>query len=181
MPTRREFVHWTTTLLASGLVAGEEALAENVQGPPATGADVGSLFPFIHSQAPREFSLSFLRDEFKDPAAWKRQARGKLLELLHYAPPRCDPKPEVVEKSDRGDYVQEKVYFHTTPDLRVPAYVLIPKKVRFPAPAVVALHAPGASYPWRKTSSSSAARFTRLGSPGRASCTGTTFARSTTC
>jgi dienelactone hydrolase len=150
MPTRREFVHWTTTLLGSALVAGEEALAENVPGPAATGSDVGSLFPFIQSQAPREFSLSFLREEFKDVAVWKRQARGKLLDLLHYAPPRCDPKPEAVEKSDRGDYLQEKVYFNTTPDLRVPAYVLIPKRARLPAPAVVALHDHGGFYLWGK-------------------------------
>lgn len=150
MPTRREFVHWTTALLGSTLVAGEEALAEQGQAAAATGADVGSLFPFVRSQVPREFSLSFLRDEFKDPAAWKRQARGKLLELLHYAPPRCNPKPEVVEKTDRGDYLQEKVYFNTTPDLRVPAVVLIPKKARMPAPAVVALHDHGGFYLWGK-------------------------------
>src|SRR5438067_12008484 len=150
MPTRREFVHWTTTLLGSALVAREEARAEEVQAPAATGAHVGSLFPFIRSQAPREFSLSFLREEFKDPATWKRQARGKLLDLLHYAPPRCDPKPEVVEKTDRGDYLQEKVYFNTTPDLRVPACVLIPKKARFPAPAIVALHDHGGFYLWGK-------------------------------
>ena len=150
MPTRREFVHWTTTLLGSALVAREESRAEDVQAPAATGAHVGSLFPFIRSQAPREFSLSFLREEFKDPATWKRQARGKLLDLLHYAPPRCDPKPEVVEKTDRGDYLQEKVYFNTTPDLRVPACVLIPKKARFPAPAIVALHDHGGFYLWGK-------------------------------
>ena len=150
MPTRREFVHWTTTLLGSALVAREESWAEEVQAPAATGAHVGSLFPFIRSQAPREFSLSFLREEFKDPATWKRQARGKLLDLLHYAPPRCDPKPEVVEKTDRGDYLQEKVYFNTTPDLRVPACVLIPKKARFPAPAIVALHDHGGFYLWGK-------------------------------
>ena len=150
MPTRREFVHWTTTLLGSALVAREESWAEEVQAPAATGAHVGSLFPFIRSQAPREFALSFLRAEFKDPATWKRQARGKLLDLLHYAPPRCDPKPEVVEKTDRGDYLQEKVYFNTTPDLRVPACVLIPKKARFPAPAIVALHDHGGFYLWGK-------------------------------
>lgn len=114
-----------------------------------TGSDIGSLFPFIQSQAVTgEFPLSFLRDEFGDLAAWKRQARGKLLELLHYAPPRCDPKPEVVERVDRGDYFRETVYFHTTPDLRVPAAVLIPKKAKLPAPALVALHDHGGFYFW---------------------------------
>jgi dienelactone hydrolase len=149
MPTRREFVHWTTCLLGGALAAGGEARAEP-PAPAGAGSDVGSLFPFIRGQAPREFPLSFLRDEFKDPDAWKRQARGKLLELLHYAPPRCDPKPEVLDKADHGDYLQEKVHFNTTPDVRVPAYVLLPKKAERPAPAVVALHDHGGFYLWGK-------------------------------
>src|SRR5262249_62112608 len=90
-----------------------------------TGSDVGSLFPFIESQAVRgEFPLSFLQDEFRDPTAWKRRARGRLKELLHYDPPACDPKPEVVAKVDRDGYVRETVSFNSTPDVRVPAYVL---------------------------------------------------------
>lgn len=118
---------------------------------PETDSDVGSLYPFIQSQAVKgEFPLSFLREEFKDWKAWKRKARGKLLELLHYAPPKCDPRPEVVERVDRGDYVQEKVYFNTTPDLRVPAFVLVPKNARFPAPAIVTLHDHGGFYFWGK-------------------------------
>src|SRR6478736_4509356 len=116
-----------------------------------TDADVGSLFPFIESQVIKgEFLLSFLREEFRDVAAWKRQARGKLLELLHYAPPPCDPHPEVVETVDRGDYLQEKVYFNTTPNVRVPAYVLLPKNAPLPAPAIVALHDHGGFYFWGK-------------------------------
>jgi dienelactone hydrolase len=116
-----------------------------------TNSDVGSLFPFIQSQAVKsDFPLSFLRNEFKDARAWKQRARGKLLELLHYAPPQCDPKPEVVEKVDQGDYVREKVYFNTTPDIRVPADVLIPKNAKVPAPGIVALHDHGGFYFWGK-------------------------------
>ena len=162
MTTRREFMQRTAVALGGSLTAHEGAGAapnpaqdlprqpREAQPPKETGSHVGSLFPFIQSQAPRDFSLSFLRDEFKDLAAWKRQARGKLLELLHYAPPACKPDPQVVEKVDRGDYVQEKVYFNTTPNLRVPAYVLIPKKAKRPAPAVVALHDHGGFYLWGK-------------------------------
>src|SRR5262249_33271463 len=71
-------------------------------------------------------------------------------ELLHYAPAKCDPRPEVVERSDRGDHVREKVYFNTTPDVRVPAYVLVPKKVGRPLPGLVALHDHGGFYLWGK-------------------------------
>jgi dienelactone hydrolase len=51
---------------------------------------------------------------------------------------------------DRGDYVQERVEFNTTPDIRVPAFVLIPKRARFPAPGLVALHDHGGFYVWGK-------------------------------
>src|SRR6266478_2446804 len=116
-----------------------------------TGSDVGSLFPFIQSRAVKsDFSLSFLNPRFKSYRAWKRRARGKLLELLHYAPAPCDPQPEIVERSDNGNYIQEKIYFHTTPDIRVPAYLLIPKQAKLPAPAIVALHDHGGFYLWGK-------------------------------
>jgi dienelactone hydrolase len=118
---------------------------------PATESDVGSLFPFIQSQAVRgEFPLSFLNAKFRSMKAWKRTARGKLLELLHYAPPPCDPKGEVIERVDAGDHFRERVLFNTTADLRVPAFVLIPKNVRLPAPGIVALHDHGGFYFWGK-------------------------------
>ena len=65
---------------------GPLAAAEGVTGTASlkSGSDVGSLWPFIRSQAVRgEFPLSYLRDEFGDLPAWKRRARGELLELLH--------------------------------------------------------------------------------------------------
>jgi dienelactone hydrolase len=153
MNTRREFLHWTGAALGCSWLAGAEAealaAAEPVVGK--TGSDVGSLFLFIQSQAMRSpFPLSFMQERFKDRAAWKKQARDKLLELLQYAPPRCEPRPEVVETTDKGDYTREKVYFNTTPDLRVPAYVLIPKQGKRPFPAVVALHDHGGFYFWGK-------------------------------
>jgi dienelactone hydrolase len=157
MSTRREFVQWLAASLCLPPAVPAEARAaashsSSEESPmPATGSDVGSLFPFIHSQAVKgEFPLSFLRPEFKDPAAWKRRARGKLLDLLHYAPPKCAPRAEVVERKDCGDYLREKVYFNTTPDIRAPAYVLIPKKAKLPAPAIVALHDHGGFYMWGK-------------------------------
>src|SRR4051812_40042441 len=117
MSTRREFVRWAGAALGASWPAGAEAAAEGgglaAAGPdappPRTGSDVGSLFPFIQSQAIRSrFPLSFLEERFTDLPAWKRLARGKLLELLHYAPPRVEPRPQVVERSDRGDHVREK-------------------------------------------------------------------------
>ena len=112
---------------------------------------MGSLFPLIQSQSAKaDYALSWLQPKFKRLRAWKRKARGRLLELLHYAPPRCDPRPEILERVDCGDYHRERVQFSTTPDLRVPAYVLIPKRAKLPAPGIVALHDHGAFYFWGK-------------------------------
>ena len=150
MTTRREFVQGLAAAAGSPLLAGGAASAQPPTAPPV-GPDVGSLFPFIQAQAvKKDFPLSFLEKSFADRAVWERQARGKLLELLHYAPIACDPRPEVVERADRGDHVRERVLFNTTPDIRVPAYVLVPKTAGRPLPAVVALHDHGGFYLWGK-------------------------------
>jgi dienelactone hydrolase len=147
--TRREFLQGSLAGTAAAL-AGASWPAE-AMAPPEEGSHIGSLFPFVKSQAVTgEFPLSFLRPEFTDLLAWKRQARGKLLELLHYAPPRPDLRAETVERVDRDGYVQEKVYFNTTPDIRVPAFVLLPKSGPRPGPAIVALHDHGGFYFWGK-------------------------------
>jgi len=154
MGTRREFFGgialglggWGTVPAAGdpGVLPGEVPPPEAPAGP-----DVGSLYPFIRGQVPRdEPALSFLREEFGEWPAWKKQARGKLLDLLHYDPPPCDPRPEVIARIDCGDHVREEVRFQTTPDIRVPASVLIPKGLKAQAPAVVALHDHGGMYLW---------------------------------
>ena len=151
MNTRREFLQES----AGGALAALRVLPPPLPASPSpasdAGSDIGSLYPFVRSQAVvGEFPLSFLQKEFTDLRAWKLRARRKLLELLHYAPARCDPRAESVERVDRGDYVQERVLFNTTPDIRVPAFVLVPKKARLPAPGLVALHDHGGFYVWGK-------------------------------
>jgi len=149
-------------LLQSGTVVSGLMLTNasgNSAAPPATRlsvsesirSDVGSLYPLIESQAVKaDFPLSFLNSRFKTVKRWKQTAREKFLELLHYSPPRCDPAAEVVERVDRGDYVREKIYFNTTPSIRVPAYLLVPKNTRGKLPALVALHDHGGFYLWGK-------------------------------
>lgn len=116
--------------------------------PPSQEPHLGSLAPFVRSQTPKEFSLSFTRAEFKELEEWKQQARKKIFDLLLYSPEKCDPRAEVVERKDRGDYIQEQIYFNTAPESRVPASLLIPKNAKLPAPAIVALHDHGGFYLW---------------------------------
>ena len=161
MSGRREFLYWAAGVtglapeaaraVLSSAAAYEDGDEGSIMANEDTDSDVGSLFPFIRSQAVKgEPAISFLRTEFVEAKSWKRRARGKLLELLHYSPPKCDPRPHVLERTDRGEYIQERIEFNTTLDIRVPAYLLIPKKAKLPAPAIVALHDHGGFYFWGK-------------------------------
>ena len=145
MATRREFLQQTV----AGALASGATPAPAPATPPASDSDVGSLLPFIRSQAVAgEFPLSFLQPRFTDLASWKREARARVFELLHYAPAPVDPRPEVLSRVDHGDYVEETVTFATTPDIRVPAAVLLPKGRGGRGPAIVALHDHGGFYFW---------------------------------
>jgi dienelactone hydrolase len=109
------------------------------------------LYPFVQRQADRSpLELSFLEPRFRNLAAWQTTARARVLDQLLYSPPPVSPEPEIVRRTDKGDYVEEYLTFRTTPDLRVPAYVLIPQKAALPAPGVVLLHCHGGFYVWGK-------------------------------
>jgi dienelactone hydrolase len=155
--TRRRFCQW---LGGSGIVAGASgpfagvdltAFDDGSTQPAQTESHIGNLYPFVQQQADRSrLELSFLRSEFRDLQTWQKRARARVLEQLFYTPPPVPAKPEVLRREDKGDYIQEYLSFQTTPDLRVPAYVLIPKKAKLPAPGIVVLHCHGGSYVWGK-------------------------------
>jgi dienelactone hydrolase len=118
---------------------------------PDTGSHIGTLWPFVEAQvAHRDFPLSFLHERFTDAQVWKREARRKFFDLLLYAPEKVTPEPKTLERVDCGDFWRERVTFRTTPDIRVPAFVLIPKNARPPMPGIVALHDHGGFYLWGK-------------------------------
>jgi len=151
--SRRSFLQSVAALGVGSCLAaaGHGAQAAPAKSSSGGSSDVGSLFPFIDSQAVHgEFPLSFLNAKFRSLRAWKKKARAKMLELLHYTPASCDPKPETIERVEEAEYVRETITFQTTPQLRVPAYVLVPKKAPRPLPAIVALHDHGGFYLWGK-------------------------------
>jgi dienelactone hydrolase len=133
--------------ILSGVIGGI-ACAANPLGAVADGW-LGSLAPFIRSQS-KQATLSFLRPQFDDLSIWKASARSALLTHLAYSPEPTPPNPQLVSRADRGAYFEETLWFSTAPNVRVPAYLLIPKNGKLPAPAVVALHDHGAFFLWGK-------------------------------
>ncbi len=127
-------------------------LATLTQSPPATdGAHIGNLYSFVQKQADSSrLELSFLQARYQDLAAWQKVARARVLERLCYSPPVTPPAVEIVRRTEREDHIEEYLTFQTTPDLRVPAYLLLPRQAPRPAPAVVVLHCHGGAYVWGK-------------------------------
>jgi hypothetical protein len=144
--TRRDFLQ---ALVVAGCTPTFLAQAEQTTVPPArTGSDVGSLFPFLERHARgNAFPLSFLNSRFRSVTSWRKRARTKVLDLLSYTSAKCEPNAQVTEKHDCGDYVRETVWFNTAPEVRVPAFILVPKRPK-PMPAIVAFHDHGGFYFW---------------------------------
>lgn len=127
------------------------AAAPQATGAAPTSSHIGNLYPFVQGQADRStFELSFLRPDFRNLQEWQPVARRRIFDHLFYAPPPVAPQPQLIRRSDKGRYIEEYLTFQTTPDLRVPAYVLIPQNAKLPAPGVVVLHSHDGVYLWGK-------------------------------
>jgi len=152
---RRQFLQSLGLATASGCLPPDASGQETKQVMPPdlprdlkpTNANLGSLFPDVSRLAEaNRYQYSFLGDRFKTLDEFKRESRAKAFDVLLYKPEKVDPKPEVVDRVDCGDFIREKVVFSTSPLFRVPAYVLIPKGLKKPAPGIVDLHSHGGMY-----------------------------------
>src|SRR6266567_975976 len=127
-------------------IAGAPAVAQagglpSDQNKRWRGSALGNLYPFIKEEQQRTRQrLAFLNRLPKDLEAWKVECREKVFAALTYRPEACKPEAGIIDRVDKGDYIRERLKFHTAPSVEVPAYLLIPKRAKFPAPAVVALH-----------------------------------------
>ncbi len=148
VPSRRAF------LSALGLAPAARALADDKPSIPAdtprklppTGSDLGSLFPDVEKVAALNRPALAFPGRFRSVEEFRQAGRDKVLELMLYDPAKVEPRPEVVERIDRGDHVREKVLFSTSPHFRVPAYVLVPRKRRGRVPAIIDLHSHGGMF-----------------------------------
>src|SRR5690242_17123274 len=104
-PSRRELVQSAAAALGLltpvGLESPAHASTQSSNEATLPDSHIGSLYPFVENQAVKgEARLSYLNPRFHDLNAWKRRARGRLLDLLHYAPVKCDPQPRILESVD---------------------------------------------------------------------------------
>lgn len=130
---------------------GATAAQPQAAGAGPTGSHLGNLYPFVQGQADSSpLELSFLQPGFSRLDEWQGTARAKVFQHLFYAPLPVAPRPELIRRTDKGRYIEEHLTFQTAPDLRVPAYVLIPAQATKPAPAVLVLHSHDGIYLWGK-------------------------------
>jgi dienelactone hydrolase len=153
--TRRQFCEWigaTGVLSQPSIAFTGTSIASSVQSQAAPDTPhIGNLYPFVQQQADRSrLELSFLQPQFRDLRSWQKTGRARVFDQLFYTPPPVPASPMLIRRTDRGDYIEEYLTFQTTADLRVPAYVLIPTRVKVPAPALVVLHCHGGFYLWGK-------------------------------
>ena len=152
-PDRREFlasVGLLPLLGSAGLAVGGDDLKlmpDAARALQPSAADLGTNFAAVEQIAatcqPSVFPIG-KQIEFNE--IFRTAARAKVREVLSYEPPRVDFQPEVVERVDCGEFWRERVLISTTPWFRIPAYVLIPKDLKKPAPAIVDLHSHGGMF-----------------------------------
>ena len=154
--SRREFLATVgLTALSSALPADAGAAEPPTAMMPAdpkrdlvpNKANLGTLFSDVEKIAEaNRYAYSYLSGRFDSFSAFQSAAREKLLEVLLYRPQPVEPHPEVLERVDCGDFFRERITFATSPTTSVPAYVLVPKNLTGPAPAMVDLHSHGGMF-----------------------------------
>ena len=98
----------------------------------------------LASYADGERALAFDAPGRTEAELWQRELRGRLVDLLGGFPAKpCPLSPTVTETVELRGYTREAVHFQSRPDSTVFGYLLTPKPLRAPAPAVLCLHGHG--------------------------------------
>ena len=109
--------------------------------------DVGNFYQMLQDYADKsEMSLSYLSRNWQELEQWRIRGRAKMQELLAYEAEATPLQPEILKQDENEEYTKYLVRYSITPDRRVEAFLLIPKGLTEPAPAVVALHDHGGFY-----------------------------------
>jgi dienelactone hydrolase len=105
------------------------------------------LFRRMAAQSP--FDLRYLNEEWTDHAVWRQQALAWVNEHLCYDPGPVNLQATMEKRVEEPTFIMEKVAFNSSPELRIPAYLLIPKRDH-PVPVIILMHDMGSLALWGK-------------------------------
>jgi dienelactone hydrolase len=92
----------------------------------------------LYAAAPRR--LRFQARTRSAAESWQQTLRSKVTELVGGFPAKRHPlRPSVLETRAFPGYVREKIVFDSQPGVSLLAYLLLPEKVRRPAPVMICI------------------------------------------
>lgn len=76
---------------------------------------------------------------------WRNSFREELIKLMgiDLMSPKCELKPKILERKESDSYFREKLSLQVEEGFLMPCYLLIPKDIDLPSPAVLAVHGHG--------------------------------------
>ena len=93
---------------------------------------------------PEGARYAFRAKNVREAKGWQRTTRGALAQVVGLDRlTTADPRPRLVERIDKGDYVREKILLRTTGHTVMPVYLLLPKESECAPPLVIAFHGHG--------------------------------------
>jgi dienelactone hydrolase len=87
--------------------------------------------------------FAFSGTNLAEARQWRVRAQAKVRDLLGEIPESVALEAETLESVDHESYIREKIVFDSDAHSSVPGYVLVPKGLTGPAPAIVCLHGHG--------------------------------------
>lgn len=72
--------------------------------------------------------------------------RKNFLKIIGEFPGKVKLSYKILEKIDCGDYLREKIILQQDKEEKIPTYILIPKNISPPLPAIVAIHQHGGQF-----------------------------------
>lgn len=126
-------------------------VAESAERETEIRPDTGNIHPLLSEYAGDSgISLSYLSRDWRDAEEWRAAGRAKMRELLAYEPGPAPLDPVIQRVENNEHHIKYLVTYQVATNWSSEAYLLIPKGVSFPAPAVMALHDHGGFYYYGK-------------------------------
>jgi len=96
----------------------------------------------LYENAPLQYRFAAKSEE--EWSEWRQRLKTVFTELLGGFPEKApDLNAKVIEETDCGDYIRQRVEYTSSAPFVFPAYILIPKHAQGKLPAVIACHGHG--------------------------------------